>query len=188
MRIQREIPVDGIADGVKHGNLRQLVQEELRRVGMKCECIRCREAGIHFLNSGRSPDLEQLQLQRVKYEGSGGTDIFLSFEDPENDILVGYVRLRIATEKAHRSEIAGQDAAIIRELHVFGQTVPVGDRLAGAFQHKGYGSKLLAEAERISHEEYDRKKMLVISALGTKGYYSRFGYTHDGPYVSKSIV
>jgi elongator complex protein 3 len=188
MRIQREIPVDGIADGVKHGNLRQLVQEELTRRGMKCECIRCREVGIHLLNSGESPDLEQVRLQRVNYDGSGGTDIFLSFEDPENDILVGYVRLRIPTEKAHRPEIAGQDAAIIRELHVFGQTVPVGDRIAGAFQHKGYGSKLLAEAERISREEYDRTKMLVISALGTKGYYSRFGYTHDGPYMSKNMV
>ena len=187
MRIQREIPVDGIADGVKHGNLRQLVQEELTRRDMKCECIRCREVGIRFLNSGESPDLEQVRLQRVDYEGSGGTDIFLSFDDPENDILVGYVRLRIPTEKAHRPEIAGQDAAILRELHVFGQTVPVGDRIAGAFQHKGYGSKLLAEAERISREEYDRTKMLVISALGTKAYYSRFSYTRDGPYVSKSI-
>src|SRR6267378_1433666 len=99
-----------------------------------------------------------------------------------------WVRIRIPTEKAHRPEIAHQNTAIIRELHVFGQTVPVGDRLSGAFQHKGYGSKLLAEAERISREEYDRRKMLVISALGTKGYYSRFGYTHDGPYVSKSVA
>jgi elongator complex protein 3 len=188
MRIQREIPVDGISDGVKQGNLRQLVQQELTRRGMKCHCIRCREVGISYLRNGESPDLEQVQLERVDYEGSGGTDIFLSFEESKRDILVGYVRVRIPTEKAHRSEIAGQNTAIIRELHVFGQTVPVGDRLEGAFQHKGYGSRLLAEAERISREEYDRKKMLVISALGTKGYYSRFGYTHNGPYVSKNIV
>src|SRR5712692_3625689 len=188
MRIQREIPVDGIAEGVKHGNLRQLVQEELTRRDMKCECIRCREVGITFLKNGASPDLEQVQLERVNYEGSGGTDIFLSFEDRERDILVGYVRVRIPTENPPRPEIAGQDAAIIGELRVFGQIVPVGNRLAGAFQHKGYGSKLLAEAERISSQEYDRQKMVVISALGTKGYYSRFGYTHDGPYMSKSIV
>jgi len=155
---------------------------------MKCECIRCREVGIHFLNSGESPDLEQVRLQRIDYEGSGGTDIFLSFEDPENDILVGYVRLRIPTEKAHRPEIAGQDAAIIRELHVFGQTVPLGERLAEAFQHKGYGSRLLKEAERIASEDYDLRKVLVISALGTKRYYSRFGYAQDGPYMSKISV
>jgi len=187
MRIQREIPVDGIADGVKHGNLRQLVEQELMNRGMRCHCIRCREVGITYLKNGESPDLERVELKRIDYEGSGGTDIFLSFEDPEHDILVGYVRVRIPTENAHRPEIALQNTSIIRELHVFGQTVPVGDRLAGAFQHKGYGSKLLAEAERISREEYDRRKMLVISALGTKGYYSRFGYTHDGPYVSKSV-
>src|SRR6266567_4162664 len=188
MRIQREIPVDGIADGVKHGNLRQLVQQELTNRNMRCHCIRCREVGIAYLKNGESPDLEQVQLKKVNYDGSGGTDIFLSFEDPEHDILVGYVRVRIPTENAHRPEIAQQNTAIIRELHVFGQTVPVGDRLAGAFQHRGYGSKLLAEAERVSREEYDRRKMLVISALGTKGYYSRFGYTHDGPYVSKSMA
>ncbi len=188
MRIQREIPVDGIADGVKHGNLRQLVEHELTNRNMRCHCIRCREVGITYLRNGESPDLERVELKRLDYEGSGGTDIFLSIEDPEHDILVGYVRIRIPTEKAHRPEIAHQNTAIIRELHVFGQTVPVGDRLSGAFQHKGYGSKLLAEAERISREEYDRRKMLVISALGTKGYYSRFGYTHDGPYVSKSVA
>jgi elongator complex protein 3 len=188
MRIQREIPVDGISDGVKHGNLRQLVQQELARRNMKCKCIRCREAGITYLKNGQIPDMDRVQLNRVDYEGSGGTDIFLSFEDLEHDILVGYVRVRIPNEKAHRPEIAQQNAAIIRELHVFGQTVPVGDRLVGAFQHKGYGSKLLAEAERISGEEYDRGKVLVISALGTKGYYSRFGYTQDGPYVSKKIL
>jgi elongator complex protein 3 len=188
MRIQREIPSDGIADGVKHGNLRQLVEQQLAHQGMRCQCIRCREAGITFLKKGESPRLEHVKLERIDYEGSHGTDLFLSFEDPQCDILVGYVRVRIPTEKAHRPEIANQNTAIIRELHVFGQTVPVGERLVGAFQHKGYGSQLLAEAERIAHEEYDRRKMLVISALGTKGYYSRFGYMHDGPYVSKNIA
>ena len=188
MRIQREIPLDGIADGVKHGNLRQLVQQELEHRNMNCHCIRCREVGINYLKNGESPDTERIQLIRVDYEGSGGTDVFLSFEDPENDILVGYIRVRMPSEKAHRPEIAEQNTAIIRELHVFGPTVPVGEKLAGAFQHMGYGAKLLAEAERISREEYDHRRMLVISALGTKEYYSRFGYVNDGPYVSKNIV
>src|SRR5438094_6067523 len=125
---------------------------------------------------------------RVNYVGYVGIDILLSCADLEHNILIVYVRLRIPAEKANRPEISSQNAAIIRELHVFGLTVPVGDRLAGAFQHKGYGSKLVAEAERICHEEYDRQKMLVISALGTKRYYSRFGYLDDGPYVSKSIA
>src|SRR3989442_3387280 len=160
MRIQREIPVDGISDGVKHGNLRQLVQKELKRRGMKCQCIRCREAGISYIRNGETPDMEQIQLKRIDYEGSGGTDVFISFEDPEHDILVGYVRLRIPTVNAHRPEVARHNSAIIRELHVFGQTVPVGDRLAGAFQHNGYGSKLLCEAEKSSRQEYDRQEIV----------------------------
>src|SRR5690349_6362916 len=56
MRIQREIPVDGIADGVKHGNLRQLVERELTNRNMKCHCIRCREVGLTYLKSGESPN------------------------------------------------------------------------------------------------------------------------------------
>ena len=188
MRIQREIPADGIADGVKHGNLRQLVQEELTQRGIKCGCIRCREAGHVFLKEGTRPVPGRVTLNRVTYEASGGTEVFLSFEDTSQGILVGYVRLRIPGDHAHRPEIAGQDAAIIRELHVFGQTVPVGDHVEGAFQHRGYGSRLLKEAERIAVEEYRRKKMLVISALGTKPYYARFGYKHDGPYVSRPLL
>jgi len=187
MRIQREIPVDGIADGVKHGNLRQLVERELSDRGLKCGCIRCREAGITLLKEGRTPDLDNVRLQRIEYEGSGGIDVFLSFEDPDSNILVGYIRVRIPSERADRPEISNQNCGIIRELHVFGQTVPVGDRMVGALQHKGYGSRLLHEAERIFREEYECKKSLVISALGTKEYYSRFDYAHDGPYMSKRI-
>ena len=188
MRIQREIPIDGIADGVKNGNLRQLVQEELGRQGVKCRCIRCREVGQHIMRNGSNPRIDDVNIQQIAYEASGGTEVFLSFEDPAQSLLVGYVRLRIPGDNSHRPEIKDKNAAIIRELHVFGQTVPVGTRSELAFQHKGYGSRLVLEAERVASEEYDRTKMVVISALGTKNYYSRFNYQHDGPYVSKSLT
>jgi elongator complex protein 3 len=187
MRIQREIPADGIADGVKNGNLRQMVQEELGRRGVVCHCIRCREVGQRLMKHGTVPTPDHIQLQRTVYDASGGKEIFISFEDPLQHILVGYVRLRIPGTEAHRPEITDHNAAIIRELHVFGPTVPVGTRQDTAFQHKGYGTKLIAEAERIAADEYDRTKMVVISALGTKNYYSRFGYEHDGPYMSKPL-
>jgi elongator complex protein 3 (tRNA carboxymethyluridine synthase) len=187
MRIQREIPADGIADGVMNGNLRQLVQEDLERRGIVCRCVRCREVGQHAMKYNTGLPAEDIRLQRIIYEASGGTEIFLSFEDPKQGILVGYVRLRIPGEGAHRTEIRDQNAGIIRELHVFGQTVPVGTRIESAYQHRGYGSRLIAEAERIAVEDYQRSKMVVISALGTKNYYSRFGYSHDGPYVSKLL-
>lgn len=187
MRIQREIPADGIADGVKNGNLRQMVQKELDRRGVKCRCIRCREVGQHMMKDGALPGDDDISLRSVTYDASGGTEIFISFEDSSNCVLVGYLRLRIPGDAAHRSEIKGQNAAIVRELHVFGQTVPVGARLESAFQHKGYGTRLVAEAERIAADEHDRGKMVVISALGTKNYYARFGYHHDGPYMSKTL-
>src|SRR5437867_1080081 len=65
--------------------------------------------------------------------------------------------------------------------------VPVGARNESAYQHRGYGSRLIAEAERTAAEDYQRTKMVVISALGTKNYYSRFDYRHDGPYMSKRL-
>jgi elongator complex protein 3 len=187
MRIQREIPRDGIADGVKHGNLRQLVQDRLAERGIACHCIRCREVGQHLMKNGNGPDSENIKLERMTYESAGGTDLFLSFEDTNQEILIGYVRLRIPSEQSHRPEIVGKNAALIRELHVFGQTVPVGNRSETAFQHKGYGARLVAEAERIGSEEYDRDKMVIISALGTRRYYARFGYKQDGPYVSRLL-
>jgi len=64
---------------------------------------------------------------------------------------------------------------------------PVGKHLARAWQHKGYGGVLLGEAERISREEFGLGKVLVISALGTKQYYRRFGYDYDGVYMSKTL-
>jgi elongator complex protein 3 len=187
MRIQREIPSDGIADGVKHGNLRQLVEQELRERGVKCHCIRCREIGQRFLKKELTGEPTQIRLLRSNYMASQGEEIFLSFEDESSDTLVGYVRLRIPSSEIHRSEIDSVHTALVRELHVFGQTVPVGSRMLNAYQHKGYGGILLREAEKIAFEEYDRSKMIVISALGTKQYYSRFGYMADGPYVSKQL-
>ena len=140
------------------------------------------------MRNGSNPRIDDLSIQQITYEASGGTEVFLSFEDPDQCILVGYVRLRIPGDASHRPEIRSMNAAIIRELHIFGQTVPVGTRSESAFQHKGYGARLVTEAERIAFEEYDRTKMIVISALGTKKYYSRFNYQSDGPYMSKPLT
>src|SRR5260370_28565631 len=163
MRIQREIPVDGIADGVKNGNLRQLVQEELGRQGIKCHCIRCREVGQHLMRNGSNPNTDDVGIQRLTYEASGGTEIFLSFEDPARSILVGYVRLRIPGDESHRPEIKEENAAIIRELHVLGQSVPVGERSESAFQHRGYGPRRVAQADPVSLDDTTTTKIALIT-------------------------
>jgi elongator complex protein 3 len=187
MRVQRDIPAPLIVAGVKRSNLRQLVQQKLKEQGIKCRCIRCREVGHRMLEDKVKPDPEKVKILTTKYAASEGEEIFISAEDPENDVLIGYLRLRIPSEKAHRQEIKAKPCSIVRELHVYGPLVPVGEHLGKAWQHKGYGGILLSEAERISKEDYDAKKVLVISALGTKQYYMRFGYQYDGSYMSKML-
>jgi len=186
MRVQRDIPANLIEAGVKHSNLRQLALQKLKQQNQRCRCIRCREVGHRWLNDGVKPDLNNVQTSTTKYEASGGEEIFISTEDPTNDILIGYLRLRIPSAEAHRPEITAQPCSIVRELHVYGPLVPVGKHKAKAWQHKGYGEALLTQAERITREDYSRRKVVVISALGTKQYYKRFGYQHDGPYMSKT--
>jgi elongator complex protein 3 len=187
MRVQRDIPANLVEAGVKKSNLRQLALEELEREGLRCRCIRCREVGHRWLKNKVEPDPERVRIIHATEEASEGVDVFISAEDPTNDVLVGYLRLRIPSENAHRPEIPVGTSSIVRELHVYGSLVPVGRHSAKAWQHKGYGTILLSESERISKEKYDRRKVVVISALGTKRYYMRRGYRYDGPYMSKVL-
>ncbi len=187
MRVQRDIPAHLVKAGVKKSNLRQLVLEKLEREGKRCRCIRCREVGHQWLKAHIKPDPENVQIYSIKEKASEGIDLFISAEDPASDVLIGYLRLRFPSEKTHRPEMLAESSAIVRALHVYGSLVPVGKHRAKAWQHKGYGSALLSEAERITKEEYDRKKIVVISALGTKRYYARQGYKYDGPYMSKIL-
>ena len=185
MRIQRDIPAFLIEAGVNRSNLRELVQQKLKEEGVQCRCIRCREVGHRWLREKMKPNPNNIQIQVTKEKASDGIEIFISAEDPINDILIGHLRLRIPSEKAHRREILPEVTSIVRELHVYGPLVPVGKQITRAWQHKGYGSILLSKAEQMSKEDYDIKKMVITSALGTRQYYRRFGYNYDGPYVSK---
>jgi elongator complex protein 3 len=133
------------------------------------------------------PNLGTIKILATRYAASEGEEVFISAEVPENDALIGHIRLRIPSEKAHRQEVRAKHCSIVRELHVYGPLVPVGKHSSHAWQHKGYGSVLLAEAERTTLEEYDLRKILVISALGTKQYYKRFDYKYDGVYMSKIL-
>jgi elongator complex protein 3 len=182
MRIQRDIPAKLIVDGVRKSNLRQLVHRRLSETGRRCRCIRCREAGLKA--DEVDPGRLNIEVRRMTYEASGGLEIFISAEDFEKDLLVGYLRIRIPSGKAHRVEV--QDSAVVRELHVYGRMTPVGRRDPRAFQHRGWGRRLLLEAE----DEAVRRgvgRILVMSGLGVKPYYARLGYSHYGPYMAKIL-
>jgi elongator complex protein 3 len=187
MRVQRDIPARLILAGVKKSDLRELVQTKLKAQGSQCQCIRCREVGHRLVDNHVTPDLEKIKILSQRYNASEGTEVFISAEDPENNVLLGYLRMRVPSTKAHRPEITAMPSAIVRELHVYGPLVPVGKHSASAWQHKGFGVELLKEAERLAKVEFGLKKLLVISALGTRRYYMRFGYERDGVYVSKRL-
>lgn len=181
--IGRLIPANEVKAGNKKTNIRQLIQWKAEELGVKCKCIRCRELGFK-INEGIYP--EKVEMMREDYEASGGKEIFLSFEDKKNDIILGFLRLRIP-DKSHRKEI-DEKTALVRELKVMGSTVPVGDIPEKIqVQHRGYGKQLMKEAERIAIDEFDKKKMVVISAVGTREYYFGLGYKRDGAYVSKTL-
>ncbi|WP_297490103.1 tRNA uridine(34) 5-carboxymethylaminomethyl modification radical SAM/GNAT enzyme Elp3 [Thermococcus sp.] len=187
MRIQRDIPAKLIVAGVKHSNLGQLVFNELVKRGIRPREIRFREVGHQMQKFGVEPEVDHIRLLREEYEAAGGKEIFLSFEDVKNDILIGFLRLRIPSERAHRKEVNCCPSAIVRELHVYGPLVPIGGKPKYEWQHRGYGRELLSEAERIAREEFEVKKMLVISGVGVREYYRKFGYRKNGPYVAKRL-
>jgi elongator complex protein 3 len=183
MRIQRDIPSPLIEGGVKASNLGQLVYREMEERDVRCECIRCREVG-HRLREGIEPALGDIKLLRTDYRASGGKEIFLSFEDTVKDILIGFLRLRIPY-KPFRPEIT-EKTSLVRELHVYGPLVEVGEKPRFEWQHRGYGRELLMEAEEISRE-LDMKKILVTSGVGVRDYYRGFGYERRGVYMGKEI-
>ncbi len=181
MRVQREITPNEIRAGPKSGNLRQIVHKRLKDQGFSCKCIRCREAGL----SRKNTPLELLKLNKEEYNSSNGKEIFISFDDSDETIY-GFLRLRKPSELAHRNEIR-ENSCIVRELHVFGKSIKIGERDEAGIQHSGLGKKLMNEAEKISKEEFDARKLLVISAVGTREYYKKLGYSLDGPYMSKQL-
>ena len=182
MRVQRDIPTPLIEAGVRKSNLRQLVQERMRLQGKRCQCIRCREVGHREVD----PDPEKLEVVRRTYEASGGVEDFVSIEDEVADVLVAFLRLRTPSDQTFRPEL-DSESALVRELHVYGPMVPVGESHPSGWQHRGWGGVLMSEAERIASEDHGARKMLVMSALGTKAYYMKLGYEKDGVYVSKRL-
>lgn len=72
---------------------------------------------------------------RRDYVANGGWETFLSYEDPEQDILIGLLRLRKCSEETFRPELKG-GVSIVRELHVYGSVVPVHARDPTKFQHQ----------------------------------------------------
>lgn len=183
-RIQRDIPMPLVSSGVEHGNLRDLALKRMKDLNIICRDVRTREVGIQEIHNKVKP--ENVELIRRDYYANGGWETFISYEDPKQDILIGLLRLRKCASSTFRPELKG-GASIVRELHVYGSVVPIHFRDPNKFQHQGYGTLLMEEAERISLEEHGSKKLAVIAGVGTRNYYRKLGYELDGPYMSKKL-
>ncbi|CEH16781.1 histone acetyltransferase elp3 [Ceraceosorus bombacis] len=184
-RVQRDIPMPIVTSGVENGNLHQLADDRVRDLGLECRDVRSREVGIHEIKDKVRPT--DVELVRRDYSANGGWETFLAYEDPEKDVLVALLRLRKCSEATFRPELTKGPSSIVRELHTYGSAVPIHSRDPTKFQHQGFGTLLMEEAERIAREEHGSEKLAVISGVGTRDYYARLGYHLDGPYMSKML-
>jgi elongator complex protein 3 len=186
-RLFRDIPARHIQAGVKLSNLRQVVHEELARRGQHCGCIRCREI------RRRDVQPEQLTLQVYRYATNLTGEYFLQFVTNEHysepGLIAGFLRLSLPAgpkvgSRAFLEEIAG--SALIREVHVYGPALSIGDEKPGAAQHVGLGTQLIDAAQRISSDAGFRR-LSVIAATGTRAYYAGRGFTMGELYMHRDI-
>jgi len=178
-RLIRDIPEESIVAGNKITNLRQVIENRSQQENWKCQCIRCRE--IRDRNSSSSYKVHKvIKLNRMEYNASEGKEIFLELTDNDYQ-LYALLRLRLA------------NTAIIREAHTYGEALEIGENIVGAkpacrqaWQHKGLGKKLIAEAERIAKKN-GYKKIAVIAGIGAREYYRKLGYGLEDNYMIKKI-
>ena len=177
-RLMRDIPSKFIIAGCSDLALRETVKRRMRELNLRCQCARCREYG-HRLRDGWL--VGEPRLTRLDYDASQGKEIFLSYED-ENETLFGLLRLRVSPELHNDNE------ALVRELHIFGAEVPLGEKKEQAAQHQGLGKELLLEAERITAEEFHVRKLAILSGVGVRDYYRLLGYHLEGNYMAKQLI
>lgn len=191
-RLVRDVPMPSIEAGPTVSNLRQIIEKETT-----CPCIRCREIkGEYKLD-------DEIILDRIDYDASGGKEIFLQFVSPDKKKLYSLLRLRIPSSVCHleRSECgvkgskikkiemipALKNSAIIREVHTYGKLTNINQTDKSSAQHIGLGKKLILEAEKIARDEFGLKKIAVISGVGVRNYYRKNGYRLRDSYMVKNL-
>jgi len=178
-RIIRDIPSSYISGGYnkKYVNMRQLLQNDMKKYNWGCMCIRCREVGNNSVN------FDDIKLTIETYSASDGTEYFISYETEK--YLIGFIRLRINSKNPTILPIL-KDCALIRELHVYSNLNNVGNIMHNTMQHKGFGKKLVQQAEIIAINN-GYYKMAIISGTGVRNYYKKMGYELQETYMVKYL-
>ncbi len=184
MRIQRDIPSTLIEAGVQKSNLGELVYNKLDEQNINCQCIRCREIGHKKTNENYT--LDDFKLFSESYATCGGEETFISIEDKNEESIAGFLRFRLPSENIFRPEIT-EKTALIRELHVYGNMIQIGNKNPSIGQHTGFGERLLKEAENLAINN-NKDEIAIISGIGSRNYYRKFGYERKGPYMAKKLI
>ena len=178
-RIIRDIPSTYVVAGNMNSSLRQDIQHEMSRRGTRCDCIRCREVRRKHVTP------KTVALNDLVYHPADAEEHFLSFDTPD-DNLAGFLRLSLPND-THVTDLSDlADAAIIREVHVYGQSLEVGDERKGIAQHSGLGTRLIDEAEVIARQ-CGFRRLAVIAAVGTRAYYAGRGFLMGDLYMVKNL-
>ena len=184
MRIQRDIPSTLIEAGVKKSNLGELVYNRLEKDRINCQCIRCREIG--HKKTTHEYTLDDFELFKETYTACEGVENFISIEDINEESIAGFLRLRFPSKNHFRDEITDR-TALVRELHVYGNMIKIGDKNPKIGQHTGFGERLLKEAENLAIDN-GKEEVAIISGIGSRNYYRKFGYEKVGPYMMKRLI
>ncbi len=180
-RVVRDIPANYIAAGSTQSHMRQIVQREMRRRGLQCQCIRCREVRAERLEIG------DLKLEVIQYDTDATTEYFQSYETSRGK-LAGFLRLSLPNADVPSGEILEElrSSAVIREVHVYGPALEIGAASGGEAQHSGLGTRLIEQAMRIAREAGFRR-IAVISAIGTREYYRKLGFEMGELYMDAEL-
>ncbi|CAK4079010.1 unnamed protein product [Aphanomyces euteiches] len=172
-RVIRDIPSQYILGGMDEPNLRQVILKRMEQAGIPCRCIRCREIKAH------APAATKAELFVRTYEANEGTEYFLSFETPDEKTICGFCRLRLSPTAGGNVFPELEGAALVRELHVYGQLVVVNSTDKTKAQHGGFGTQLMHKAEQIAKSK-GFTKMAVIAGVGVRNFYRKLGFEVEG--------
>ena len=213
-RLVRDIPKQSIQAGYEGiSNLRQIIQDQMKKEGTRCNCIRCMEIG----DEDKLMDSAKLVVR--KYKASEGQEYYISIESNKSyswsylwflikywiiriltskkiywsgdmktyNGLIGFCRLRLDSNPGGGFIKELSNCALIREVHVYGHSLGVGSS-GNSSQHRGYGQLLVKKAEEIASAN-NYNKVAVIAGVGTREYYkNKCGYHLEGTYMIKNLT
>ena len=175
-RVIRDIPASDIHEGNQESNFREVAEKEMAARGLVLQEIRAREVKLQTVEA------DELELKELTYQTSVSKEYFLSFE--ASDALLGFCRLSLPHGKPITEELAG--SAMIREVHVYGKSLKLGQESGVAAQHRGLGKRLVEHAAELAKRE-GYGTIAVISAIGTRNYYRKLGFVDGDLYMHRAL-